>query len=256
MRDLTFAFEFNGTSQQLQMVPVSGTTAQNPFIFGDDGETQLIHIPDFYIGKFLTTQALWNFIMGEDGSRFRYKDNKQPAEHVSWNDIGKPGGFLERINAKFKTNGTFRLPTEAEWEYAAMGGQNWPDGFIFAGSDNIDEVGWYELNSGPHTDLATIRQFKNQQKGTKTHTVGQKKPNQLGLHDMNGNIWEWCEDWFTPNATLIPKDGSAYAIQTRDRVLRGGCHHNGAIHCTNKKRYNIAPDYSDECIGFRVALTL
>lgn len=95
--------------------------------------------------------------------------------------------------------------------------------------------------------------MKNGDKPTRTHAAGQKQPNQLGIHDMNGNVWGWCEDWFVRDEKLTPGDGSAYSIPGTDKVLRGGCHHNGEEHCTNTKRYEIMPDAFDECIGFRLA---
>lgn len=233
---------FNGHS--LEMVFVAGTPANEPFLFG---YAQRVQIADYYIAKFQTTQALWNFVMDEDGTRFMYKGEQQPAEHVSWDDCQV---FMEKINKKY--NRSFRLPTETEWEYAARGGRDWRDGFHFAGSNDMDESGWYEGNAGPYTDPAMISRLKNQAKLTVAHPVGQKKPNQLGLYDMNGNLWEWCQDWFVRDTNEIPKDGSAYQVPTSNKVLRGGCHHNGAIHCTNTKRYEIPPDSFDGCIGFRI----
>lgn len=247
MKNLLFSFKYNGTEHQLEMVQVSGST-ETPFVYGDE---HAISIPDFYIAKTGTTQALWNFIMEEDGSRFLYKGDEQPAEHVSWDDCQS---FIGKINEKFRN--LFRLPAETEWEYAARGGQNWRDGFHFAGSNSMDESGWFEGNAGPYTDMTMIARLKNQAKLTVPHPVGQKKPNQLGLYDMNGNLWEWCQDWFARDTNQTPKDGSAYAVPTGSKVLRGGCHHNGAIHCTNTMRYEIPPGSFDGCIGFRLALTL
>jgi len=248
MKNLIFPFEFNNTGYELELVHVSGTIVHDPFIFGSQGEEQEITIPDFYIAKFECTQALWDFIMKEDSCRFLYKGDEQPAEHVSWDDCQF---FIEKISEKFKVS--FRLPTETEWEYAARGGRDWRDGYHFAGSNNMDESGWFEGNAGPYTDLQQIRQLKNRDKLTIAHPVGQKKPNQLGLYDMNGNLWEWCQDWFVRATDQIPKNGNAYEISTGSKVLRGGCHHNGAVHCTNTMRYEIPPDSFDGCIGFRLA---
>jgi len=250
MDNLALAFTYNGTVHKLELMFVAGTPQGELFLFGDE---QPIVIPGFFIAGFQTTQALWNFIMGENGSRFQYQGEQQPAEHVSWYDTQN---FLEKLNQKFGNKGTFRLPTETEWEYAARGGQHWRDGFHFAGTNNMDEAGWYEGNAGPYSDMAIITQLKNKDKLTVAHPVGQKKANQVGVYDMNGNLWEWCQDWFIRDPNLIPKDGSAYATPTHDKVLRGGCHHNGAIHCTNTKRYEITPGAFDGCIGFRLAFTL
>lgn len=137
------------------------------------------------------------------------------------------------------TNSGLRLPTETEWEYAARSGSHWSDYFLFSGSDNIDEVAWYKQNSNGQI-----------------HPVGLRSPNQLGFYDTCGNIWEWCRDWFIRDTNLIPNDGSPYVMETNDRVLRGGCNYNGAIHCTVSKRYEISPDSEDGAIGLRVAMTI
>ena len=114
-------------------------------------------------------------------------------------------------------------------------------------------MGWYEGNAGKITDPAILLQLKNTEKGTETHEVGQKAPNQLGIFDMSGNVWEWCQDYFQKDIHKIPANGKPYLENTGERVLRGGCHHNWAIHCTVSKRYAIAPDAKDGCIGFRIA---
>lgn len=255
MDNLNYSFNHKGKAYIFELVFVTGTQKNAPFLFGLPGEEQAVSIPGFFIAKFQTTQALWEYIMGDEQNHSQYKDENNPVEHVSWNAISQPGGFLEKLNEHFGGKGSFRLPTETEWEYAARGGQHWQDGFRFAGTNNMDEAGWYEGNSGPYHDLAMISQLKNGDKLTRAHAVGQKKANQLGLYDMNGNLWEWCQDWFVRDTRQIPKDSSAYAIATGDKVLRGGCHHNGAVHCTNTKRYEIGPEFFDGCIGFRVALT-
>jgi sulfatase modifying factor 1 len=238
------------TEYALELVFIAGTAANDPFLFGDEWP---IVIPDYYISKYQTTQAIWKFVMGDEQNHSHYKNDLNPVEHVSWDEIQD---FTAKLNVQFSDRGIFRLPTETEWEYAARGGRHWRDGFRFAGTDNMKEAGWYEGNAGPYADLAMISQLKNHAKLTQPHPVGQKKPNQLGLYDMNGNLWEWCQDWYTPDARKIPRDGSAYNMQTDSKILRGGCHHNGAVHCTSTKRYEIIPDAKDACIGFRLALTL
>ncbi|MFC0515153.1 formylglycine-generating enzyme family protein [Mucilaginibacter angelicae] len=235
---------FSG-EQVLELAFVARTPVGHPFLFGDE---QAVGIPDFYIAATQVTQALWQFIMDDNPSL--YRGNALPVEQVSWYQAQV---FIEKLNQK--SGRDFRLPTETEWEYAARGGEHWKDGFRFAGSNDMAESGWYEANAGPYTDLAMIRQLKNQAKLTQTHPVGRKKPNQLGLYDMNGNLWEWCQDWFVRDTSLIPKDGSAYNVPGEAKVLRGGCHHNWAEHCTNTKRYEIGPQFLDGCIGFRLALT-
>jgi formylglycine-generating enzyme required for sulfatase activity len=131
----------------------------------------------------------------------------------------------------------FRLPTETEWEYAARGGPHWRDAYRYSGSNDIDAVAWYNRRHGDHTQ-----------------PVAQKAPNQLGLYDMSGNVWEWCQDTYTRDVNLIPRDGKPYSGTGDERVLRGGCFHNWAAHCTVSKRYEIASSFHDGCIGLRVVL--
>ncbi len=222
-------------------------TGKEYFLFGLENERLKIAVKDFFISKFPVTQVLWEYIMGYNPSHFADKD--KPVEGVSYNDIVKNDGFLQRINAstlkeeitkQFKEAHSvqFRLPSETEWEYAARGGINWTDYFVYSGSNNIDEVGWYKRNS------------QNESK-----PVGQKKPNQLGICDMCGNLWEWCHDYFQRDINKIPNDGSPCLEPGPDRVLRGGCYHNGGIHCTVMKRYEISPESKDPCIGFRLVLS-
>ena len=237
------------------MVFVKGTE-DSTYLFGEDQKLN-IHIKDFFISKYLVTQQLWENVMKSNPAAG--KGSNRPVETVSYNDISSDGGFLEKLNALgeikelIPTGLSFRLPSETEWEYAARGGMHWKDGFQFSGSNDINEVGWYENNAGNITDPAILRQLKNTEKGTETHEVGQKAPNQLDIFDMSGNLWEWCEDYFQKDSSKIPIDGSPCRIESPERVLRGGCHHNWAIHCTVHKRYAIIPEAADGCIGFRIA---
>jgi formylglycine-generating enzyme len=142
---------------------------------------------------------------------------------------------LEKIGSDIAR---LRLPSETEWEYAARGGQHWSEGFGFSGSDDIETVAWYDRRHGDHTQPVAL-----------------KMPNQLGIYDMSGNIWEWCQDVFTRDLARIPEDGTPCLGPGDERVLRGGCFHNWAIHCTVSKRYEIAHEYHDGCIGFRLAIS-
>jgi len=172
------------------------------------------------------TQALWEFVMGGNPSCFKGPD--RPVEEVSWDDAQ---GFISKLNAMLGVT-CFRLPTEAEWEYACRAGTT------SATYGNLDEVAWYENNSGKET-----------------HRVGQKQPNAWGLYDMLGNVWEWCQDWYGgyPDGDVIdpvgPSSGSS-------RVNRGGSWGNGAriVHAAN--RYLGAPGYRYGILGFRLARSL
>jgi formylglycine-generating enzyme required for sulfatase activity len=229
------------------MVFVGGTNA-NRFLFGAGSDAKEININDFFISKFTVTQLLYEHIMGFNPAN--NKGSNIPVECVSYDDIVMENGFLEKINlstikneigGEFESISSlqFRLPSETEWEYAAKGGVHWRDNFIYSGSNNIDEVAWYKDNSLDESE-----------------PVGQKKPNQLGIYDMSGNVWEWCRDYFHRDTSKIPKDGSPCLETSADRVLRGGCFHNWAVHCTATKRYEIMPEYKDPCISFRLVLSL
>lgn len=249
-----FTIHFPGIDYDLPMVFVKGT-GDPGYLFNNE---VTVKVGDFFISKYLVTQKLWEHIAGHDPAKS--KGPYRPAEEVSFNDIMDTGGFMDQLNLvngnKYKPEGNyiFRLPSETEWEYAARGGIHWRDGFLFSGSNDINEVAWYGQNSGPYSDPDIESKGRNQH-GTETHDVGLKKPNQLGIFDMCGNVWEWCEDYYQRDIHKIPADGTPYNNPTNNRVLRGGCHHNWAIHCTVSKRYEIGPQFKDGCIGFRIAAT-
>ena len=184
-----------------------------------EGKSGITNIKSFYIGKYEVTQAQWKAVMGENPSFF--KGDNLPVENVSWDEVQE---FFARLNAR--TGRNYRLPTEAEWEFAASGGNALPfcpKGCAYSGSNNLDFVGWYELNSNE-----------------RTHQVGTKMPNELGIYDMSGNVWEWCSDWYD-------------SLQTA-RVLRGGSWVSNGASCYLVNRRNNSPGYRFSTIGFRVVL--
>lgn len=269
MHTLTHRWTDEGTVHELRLVPVPGT-AGLPFAFGRAPHTKPVEIRDFHISTTPVTQALWFDVMGE--KPWKTYHPRRPADEVSWHHITAPGGFLERINASpilralagDDSSPRFRLPSEAEWEYAARGGPHWREGCRFSGSNDIEEVAWYGNRwRGGRLKWEVLKRLKRwrlwnaQQRGvhpTHPHDVATKKPNQLGIHDMSGNVWEWCQDVCAEDLDLVPGDGSAYEDAGTERRLRGGCHHNWDIHCTVWWRYGIAPDAHDGCIGFRIVL--
>ena len=165
-----------------------------------------VSLSDFHIGKHEVTQGLWEEVMGGNPSDNKAGDN-YPVENVSWEECQ---GFVKELNARTGLN--FRLPTEAEWEYAARGGIK-SKGYKYAGSDNLDEVGWHDGNSGNHT-----------------HPVGQKQANELGLHDMSGNVLEWCQDWYGAYSGSSQRNPKG-PVSGSYRVLRGGSYWGGAGRC-------------------------
>lgn len=238
-----FDLNFPEINYTFPMIYVEGTNG-SPYLFGVEPDKIEKNVSSFFISKFPVTQVLWEHLMGKNPAYF--KGETKPVEHVSYEDVLHENGFLDALNTtnlikdKPLTIVKFRLPSETEWEYAARGGVHWKDDFLFSGSNDITEVGWRD----------------DRNKGTETHPVGEKKPNQLGIHDMCGNVWEWCEDYYQEDIAKIPTDGMPCKLEAEERVLRGGCHHNWAVHCTVSKRYAIVPDARDECIGFRIAASI
>ncbi|MFZ2901016.1 MAG: SUMF1/EgtB/PvdO family nonheme iron enzyme [Saprospiraceae bacterium] len=187
-----------------------------------------VTVGDFQIGKYEVTQAQWKAIMGSNPSSFKNCD-QCPVENVSWNDIQE---FIKKLNQR--TGGNYRLPTEAEWEYAARGGQK-SNKTKFAGSQNLGAVGWYGDNSG-----------------NKTHPVGGKSPNELGIYDMSGNVWEWCADWYGDYSSDA-QTNPAGPVKGSYRVGRGGSWVGYPLLCRVSGRYSLAPALRNDGIGFRLA---
>ena len=207
-----------------------GATAEMKDPFGNEKPTHRVTLTnDYYIGKYEVTQALWKAVMGNNPSE--YKGDNLPVEKVSWNDCQEFLSKLNRITGK-----TFRLPTEAEWEYAARGG-NKSRGYQFSGSSNLSDVAWYDDNSG-----------------YVTHAVGSKQSNELGIYDMTGNVWEWCQDWYgkySSSSQINPTGANSGS----DRVIRGGSWNNTAWFCRSSCRLNYTPGFRNDCLGLRLVLS-
>ena len=184
---------------------------------------------NYYIGKYEVTQALWQAVMGSNPSCFKGYD--LPVETVSWNDCQD---FISKLNAM--TGKRFRLPSEAEWEYAARGG-NKSRGYQYSGSNTIGDVAWYVGNSS-----------------SMTHAVGTKQPNELGLYDMTGNVYEMCQDR-SGSYSSSPQTNPTGAVSGPYRVYRGGSCCFSARKCRTSCRENNAPDDCDDCLGLRLVLS-
>ena len=202
----------NMTQAQTKAGATKEKTMTGEMVFVEGNGT----VKSFYIGKYEVTQGQWEAMMGSNPSCFKSGSN-YPVEQVSWIDVQE---FISRLNAA--TGKNFRLPTEAEWEYAASGG-NKKRGFEYSGSSNINDVAWYTGNSG-----------------NKTHPVGAKQPNELGIYDMSGNVWEWCQDW--------------YDAKQNYRVQRGGSWRHAAGSCRVTYRITYDPVFRDSSSGFRLVL--
>ena len=207
---------------------MGATPEQGSDAYDNEKPVHSVTLSGYYIGKTEVTQALWKAVMGSNPSYF--KGDNLPVEQVSWDDCQK---FIRKLNAL--TGQNFRLPTEAEWEFACRGGNN-SCGYKYSGSNYIDNVAWYDGNSG-----------------NKTRPVATKLPNELGIYDMTGNVWEWCSDWkgdYSSGAQTNPKgpyDGSG-------RVIRGGSWCFSAGFCRSSSRYYFSPDLRFNGLGLRLSL--
>ena len=184
---------------------------------------------DYYIGKYEVTQALWQAVMGSNPSGFKGDD--LPVEQVSWNGCQD---FITKLNAM--TGKRFRLPSEAEWEYAARGGKK-SRGYQYSGSNTLGDVAWYSDNSGK-----------------KTHAVGTKQPNELGIYDMTGNVDEWCQDRYGSYSSS-PQTNPTGAVRGSCRVSRGGSWGNSARYCRSSCRGYGNPGGSGFNLGLRLVLS-
>jgi formylglycine-generating enzyme required for sulfatase activity len=196
------------------------------------------------MGKYAVTQGLWKKVMGSLPSSISGSllGDDKPAVYVNWEDITGSDGFLEKLNEQ--TGQNYRLPTEAEWEYAARGcNKGACENFLYSGSNTIEDVAWYESNC------------------SNLQVVGQKLPNALGLYDMSGNIFEWCSDWYNysyyPSGTTAanPQNNPTGPTSGSDRVVRLGSFRNSSEYSRVAARNYAAPSRRDYYIGFRLVLS-
>ena len=234
--DSVLTFTVNGVS--FNMVAVEGgtftmgaTSEQQGIAYDWEKPTHSVTLSDFSIGETEVTEELWYAVMGES-QYSRCKNKNLPVAHVSWNECQE---FITQLNQL--TGKNFRLPTEAEWEYAARGGKE-SMGYRYAGSNTLSEVAWYTGNSE-----------------NVTHTVKQKQPNELGLYDMSGNVWEWCQDWYGDYYRFEETNPTGPPAASY-RVRRGGGSCYKARDCRTSMRDRYNPAYSENNLGLRLALTI
>ena len=226
-------FTINGVS--FNMIHVEGGSflmgTQEEWCEGNAHEHPLhrVTLDSFYIAETEVTQELWEAVMGNNPSFSQ--GLHQPVESVTWNDCQD---FINKLNTL--TSMAFRLPTEAEWEYAARGGCK-SKGYMYSGSNDLNEVGWYWGNY----DITT-------------HVVATRKPNELGIYDMSGNIYEWCQDWYGDynSHSQINPQGPSEGLY---HVCRGGCMYLLGYNCRVSDRGLSNPDRFKTCIGLRLALS-
>ena len=211
---------------------MGATAEQGSDAYDNEKPTHSVTLSDYYIGQTEVTQALWGAVMGSNPSHF--SGDNLPVEFDSWNDDSWNDcqAFITKLNQM--TGKNFRLPTEAEWEYAARGGKK-SNGYKYSGSNTIDNVAWYHGNSNT------------------THPVGTKQANELGLYDMSGNVWEWCQDWYGSYSSSALTNPTGPTSGTY-RVYRGGSWCYFARNCRVSYRGHNGSAYALDYLGLRLAL--
>ena len=208
---------------------MGATREQGSDAYDNEKPSHSVTLSSYYIGETEVTQALWQAVMGSNPSSFK-GDSRRPVEHVSWKDCQR---FISRLNSL--TGQHFHLPTEAQWEYAARGGSK-SRGYKYSGSNDLGSVAWYEGNSS-----------------FTTHPVKTKSPNELGIYDMSGNVWEWCQDWYgdySSGSQTNPTGASSGSL----RVYRGGNWSIIAWCCRVSFRSYDTPSGRSDIRGLRLAL--
>ena len=233
--------EVEGGTFLMGATPEQGSEAENT-----EKPVHEVTVSSFLIGQTEVTQELWMAVMGTNPSNFSSangfpEDLQRPVEYVSWDDCQD---FITKLNEM--TGREFRLPSEAEWEFAARGG-NKSHGYKYAGSNQVYDVAWYKY---------TIPGQVNGDEGFGTQAVAQRKPNELYLFDMSGNVYEWCQDYFAKDYyNNSPAENPTGPVTGSYRVYRGGCFNYEAKTCRVSHRYNGTPVIKYSGLGFRLAVS-
>ncbi|MEM7375192.1 MAG: formylglycine-generating enzyme family protein [Bacteroidota bacterium] len=236
----TIHIEQLGNDLSFTMIYVKG----GRFMMGDDQgvdedekPAHPVSLHDFYIAEFPVTQEVWKAVMGQENNPSFFEGDARPVETVSWDACQR---FLQQLSKM--TGKVYRLPTEAEWEYAARGGQE-SQGYRYAGSNQLDEVGWFRDNADQESK-----------------DVGQKQPNELGLYDMSGNVWEFCQDWYLEE--YYKECARAGGVQNPKgpdqgdyRVHRGGSWNDYSQYCRSTFRNSYWLEYEVNNLGLRLVIS-
>jgi len=205
------------------------TPEQKGACFENEEPAHQVALRDFYIGRYEVTQSQWKAVMGANNNPSEFKGDNLPVENVSWEDVQF---FIARMNSR--TRDIYRLPTEAEWEYAARGGDQ-SRGYRYSGSNDVGEVAWYYQNSE-----------------RKTHPVGTKQANELGIHDMSGNVYEWVSDWYGSYSGRPQMNPHGPSLDSF-RVIRSGSWDSDEVNARVSYRSGMVPEAGYFILGFRLA---
>ena len=238
---------------------MGGTSEQQDVEAYDNKPTHSVSLSSYYLSDHEVTQAEWEAVMGTTVRQQRDKEYSSlpiygegpdyPMCYISWDDCQE---FIRKLNSQ--TGKNYRLPTEAEWEYAARGGLK-SRGYKYSGSNTLGDVAWYWQNSGDHFLSGTDDDWdwdKIENNHGQTHPVKQKQSNELGLYDMSGNVWEWCQDWYGDYTTNCQSNPQGPANGS-DRVIRGGSWSDFAWGCRVSNRCIYGPSYRFSSLGLRLA---
>jgi len=213
-----------------------GSPDDEPARFECEAQHRVIITKGFWLAKYPITQLQWQAVMGSNPSKC--VGNDWPVDSISWNDVAGSEGFVERLNRYVLEGGRFSLPTEAQWEYACRSGT----------TTSLNSGKNLTVTSGFCPNLAEVAYYRIT---TETQRIGMRRPNTWGIHDMHGNVWEWCEDWmlpFTSEPAVDPRGPDTGS----HRVLRGGCRSSHAANCRSARRTFQNPSVGSCLIGFRV----
>jgi len=240
--DPAVTFNVNGVSFTMRAIEggtfnMGATSEQGTDAYDWEKPVHEVTLSNYFIGQTEVTQELWIAVMGSNPSYYNTAP-ELPVERVTWNDCQT---FISKLNEM--TGKSFRLPTEAEWEFAARGG-NLSRGYKYAGGDDINAMGWYWGNIPSHYGGTT---------GYGTQPVATKLPNELGLFDMTGNVWEWCQDWYGNYSSAAQEDPTGPSWGSY-RIFRGGSWSRSAESCRVSYRNFNYPSSSDDSMGLRLAL--